>query len=190
MGESQRLDDAEVQRRLARLDEMLDQVERMPGPTAESAVEAVRTLTEVYGEALARVLDAAGTTQAEALCADELLSHLFVLHGIHPGSLADRVERALAYVRPHLERKGGRVERASIDSGVAQIRLLPGGCGSCSSPESSPELERAVRESVLSLAPELTEVRIVTDSADERSPSLIPVDALLARTATATGRGV
>lgn len=106
MGESQRLDDAEVQRRLARLDEVLDHVERMPGPTAESAVEAVRTLTEVYGEALARVLDTAGAAQAEALCADELLSHLFVLHDIHPGSLADRAERALAYVRPHLERKG------------------------------------------------------------------------------------
>ncbi|NIJ11435.1 Fe-S cluster biogenesis protein NfuA [Saccharomonospora amisosensis] len=187
MGESQRLDDAEVQRRLARLDEVLDHVERMPGPTAESAVEAVRTLTEVYGEALARVLDTAGAAQAEALCADELLSHLFVLHDIHPGSLADRAERALAYVRPHLERKGGRVELSSIDSGVAHVRLRAAGCGSCSSPEVSPELEQAVRDSVLSLAPELTQVRVVTDSASERSPSLIPVNALLARTATTTG---
>lgn len=180
MGES--LDDAAVQRLLVRLDELLDQIEQVPGPTAESALEAVRTLTAVYGEALARALEAAGPRLTEAFCADELLNHLLVLHSIHPGSVTDRVERALERVRPHVERKGGRIELAEIDSDEATVRLVSGGCGGYS----SEDVEQAVTESVLALAPELARVRTVKETAGD-APSLIPVDALLSRTAEAAG---
>lgn len=184
MGESRRLDDAAVQRLLVRLDELLDQIEQVPGPTAESALEAVRTLTAVYGEAMARTLEAAGPELAEAFCADELLNHLLVLHSLHPGSVTDRVERALERVRPAVERKGGRIELAHVDSEVATVRLLSGGCGSCS-PQ---EVEQAVSESVLALAPELTRVETVEQTPGEDAPSLIPVEALLTRTGAAAGR--
>ncbi|MGW4567748.1 NifU family protein, partial [Streptomyces sp. NPDC004561] len=53
MADAVRLRDPAVEARLARLDEVLAGLESAPGP----ALEAVRLLTEVYGEALARMLD-------------------------------------------------------------------------------------------------------------------------------------
>lgn len=181
MADGARLDEAGVQQRLARLDELLERVEEVPGPTADAAIEAVQTLTEVYGEALARVLDFASRPVVDQLVADELVGHLLVLHGIHPDSLADRVERALAGVRPFAESQGGSIELEDIDDGVARIRLTGSGKG-CGS--SSDTLEQAVTESVLAIAPELSEVVAVRETA-EPEPSLIPVEALLSRTAGA-----
>ncbi|MFS4097722.1 NifU family protein, partial [Streptomyces sp. AF1A] len=86
-----RLADRAVEARLARLDEVLAGLEPAPGP----AVEAVRLLTEVYGEALARVLDHADDRLRERLADDELLGHLMVLHDIHPESPERRAARAV-----------------------------------------------------------------------------------------------
>ncbi|MEU1167495.1 NifU family protein, partial [Streptomyces sp. NPDC005921] len=65
-----RLDGPAVEARLARLDSLLEGLESAPGPTGTSAVEAVRLLTEVYGEALARVLDRADAPLADRLADD------------------------------------------------------------------------------------------------------------------------
>ncbi|MES4893196.1 NifU family protein, partial [Streptomyces sp. NPDC096012] len=75
MADAVRLPDPAVEARLARLDEVLAQLESAPGP----ALEAVTLLTEVYGEALARVLDHADAPLRERLVEDELLGHLLVL---------------------------------------------------------------------------------------------------------------
>lgn len=181
MADSNRLDNAAVQQRLARIDELLERVEQVPGPTAEAAIEVVRTLTEVYGEALARVLSFASPPLVDRLVADELLGHLLVLHDVHPDPLADRVERALDGVRPYIRSHGGQVELAEIDAGVARVRLS-GACKSCSS--SSATLEQAVTEAVLALAPELSAVEPVQDSG-EQAPTVIPVEALLRSTTNA-----
>ncbi|MEU9386197.1 NifU family protein, partial [Streptomyces sp. NPDC048279] len=80
MADPGRLDGRAVEARLARLDTLLEGLESAPGPTGGPAVEAVRLLTEVYGEALARVLDRADAALAGQLFDDELLDHLLVLH--------------------------------------------------------------------------------------------------------------
>ncbi|MFF8596226.1 hypothetical protein ACF061_33310 [Streptomyces sp. NPDC015220] len=80
-----RLDDSAVRQRLARIDELLERVEDAAGPTARAAIETVGTLSEVYGEALARVLDGAAPRQAERMAGDHLLGHLMDLHGLRPG---------------------------------------------------------------------------------------------------------
>src|SRR3954463_13290189 len=92
---AERLPDPAVEARLARLDEVLAGLESAPGPTVRSALEAVRLLTEVYGEALARVLDQADGQLAGRLADDELLAHLLVLHAIHPESVERRAARAV-----------------------------------------------------------------------------------------------
>ncbi|MFE2104156.1 NifU family protein, partial [Streptomyces sp. NPDC059468] len=81
-----RLPDPAVEARLARLDEVLAGLESVPGPAAREALESVTLLTEVYGEALARVLDHADERLRGLLADDELLGHLLVLHAIHPES--------------------------------------------------------------------------------------------------------
>jgi len=192
-----RLDDESVRERLTRLDELLERVEAVPGPTSEQALEAVETLVEVYGEALARVVALAGGTASgtgpavpQAFLDDELLSHLLVLHGLHPEPVEARVERALDDVRPYVASHGGAVELAAVDGDVARIRLS-GSCEGCAS--SSATLEHAVSDAVLAAAPELAGVEAVAPSGAPSHPApaqgltLIPVDALLRRPATAGG---
>ncbi|THA24008.1 NifU family protein [Streptomyces sp. RKND-216] len=149
-----RLDDAAVGERLARADDLLGRVEGVAGPTTEAAVEAVQTLAEIYGEALARVLDLAGEELRARMGADELLAHLMVLHELHPEPVEARVAAALERVRPGVQEHGGDVELVGVDGTVATVRLLAKGCGT-----SAGTLEDAVREAVLGVAPELTEVR-------------------------------
>jgi hypothetical protein len=140
-----RLDDSEVEQRLGRLDEVLDRLESVPGPTADAGVEAVQLLSEVYGEALARVLDLAPRGLVHELADDQLVGHLLVLHELHPDPVEARVRRALDDLRPHV----GALELLSVEDGVARVRLPEAsGCGAARRTE-------AVRETVLAMAPEL-----------------------------------
>ncbi|MGW5198325.1 NifU family protein [Streptomyces spiralis] len=176
-----RLRDPDVEVRLARIDELLAGLDCAPGPTVRLAVEAVRLLTEVYGEALARVLDA-DDALARQLAEDELLGHLLVLHGIHPEPAERRAARAVERLRPVVRERGGDVEWAGVDGSVARVRLRTGGgCGSgCGG--GSGDVGGAVREAVLAAAPELTAVESVADAAGRRSaPAFVPLDALLRR---------
>src|SRR5215831_5219061 len=97
MADGNRLDDAAVEQRLAHLDDILGQLERIPGRTAELALEVADTLAEVYGEALARMCGHVGGL--DALCRDELLRHLLVLHHLHPEPTEVRVAEALDDLR-------------------------------------------------------------------------------------------
>jgi Fe-S cluster biogenesis protein NfuA len=165
-----RLDDAAVRERLTGLDELLDRVEQIPGPAGELALEAVAALAEVYGEALARALALADPS---AFAADELLGHLLVLHGIHPDPVERRVARALEDMAPAVRERGGEVELAGLDDGVARVRLTVSGCGAAG-------VEDEVRTAVLAVAPELDEVR---REAPPRAPAFVPLDSLLQRPA-------
>ncbi|MFE0328977.1 NifU family protein [Streptomyces sp. NPDC003753] len=182
MDDHARLDEAAVAERLSRLDGLLEQLEGAPGPMAGTAIEAVRTLTEVYGEALARVLDAADPALVDRMAADDLVGHLLVLHDIHPEPPEVRAARAVDGLRPAVRERGGDVELAGVEEGVARVRLAAKGCGS-----SSASLEEAVREAVLALAPELSGVERAPGD-DARPPAFVPVDTLTVRTVSAGER--
>ncbi|WP_153815311.1 NifU family protein [Streptomyces sp. SUK 48] len=177
-----RLADPAVEARLARLDEVLAGLEHTPGP----ALEAVRLLTEVYGEALARVLDGADERLGARLAGDELVGHLMVLHGVHPQPLAERAERAMERLRPAVRERGGDLTWAGVEGEIARVRLdsgggAKGGCGGgCGS--GSADIAAAVREAVLAVAPELTEVEIV-QAVEERkaAPAFVPLNTIKRR---------
>ncbi|MFF7486911.1 NifU family protein [Streptomyces luteogriseus] len=175
-----RLADADVEARLVRLDQALDSLESAPGPTTRTATEAVALLTEVYGEALARVLDRADEQLAERLAEDELLGHLLVLHDIHPEPAERRAARAVERLRPAVQERGGDVEWAGVEGQVARVRLTTGGggCGSgCGG--GGDEVTDAVRAAVLAAAPELTSVEPLTETA----PAFVPLTTLTHRSA-------
>ncbi|WP_112470226.1 NifU family protein [Streptomyces triticisoli] len=173
-----RLADPEVEARLARLDELLAGLETAPGPTVQSALEAVRLLTEVYGEALGRVLDRASDELARWLAEDELVGHLLVLHRIHPEPAERRAARAVERLRPAVRERGGDVEWVGVDEQVARVRVSTGGgCG-----RGTADVTDAVRAAVLAAAPELTAVEPVPDASGKRSaPAFVPLEALARR---------
>ncbi|PWU47349.1 hypothetical protein DLJ46_14985 [Micromonospora globispora] len=171
----QRLDDAAVEPRLARLDAVLGQLEQTPGRTADLALEAVEILTEVYGEALARVTElAADSPRAlDRLTGDELLRHLLLLHRIHPDPLDRRVARAVDDLRPQLRTQGAEIALVGVQDEVARISLSASSCGG-----GGAALRDLVREHVMTFAPELSAVDVVAPAA---APALIPVATLWQR---------
>ncbi|MEV3886590.1 NifU family protein [Streptomyces griseoincarnatus] len=178
-----RLADPDVEARLARLDDLLEGLQATPGPTTRSATEAVVLLTEVYGEALARIMDRADGQLAERLADDELLGHLLVLHDIHPEPPERRAARAVERLRPAVRERGGDVEWAGVEGQVGRVRLKAGG-GGCDSGcgGGTTELSDAVQEAVLTAAPELTAVESLAIPSDRQAaPAFVPLATLTHR---------
>jgi Fe-S cluster biogenesis protein NfuA/nitrite reductase/ring-hydroxylating ferredoxin subunit len=165
------LDDQGLQERVARMETLLEEIESLNDPNAKAkAAEVVQVLLELYGEGLARMMEVVaqgeeGERTFEALAEDELVSHLLLLHGLHPLDVETRVVRALEEVRPYMQSHGGNVELLGIEGGVARVRM-EGSCDGC--PSSTVTLKLAIEEAVLKAAPDLE--RIEAEGVTEPPP--------------------
>jgi len=157
------MDDREVRERVARLEELLARIEG-----EALATDAVQGLVDLYGEALRRlVVERADPVE------DELVSHLLLVHDLHPIEVEVRVRQALDDVRPYLASHGGDVELLEIADGVARLRL-EGTCNGC--PSSAVTLQNAIEEAIQRAAPELE--RIDAEGVAEPKPQLLQIGAL------------
>jgi Fe-S cluster biogenesis protein NfuA/nitrite reductase/ring-hydroxylating ferredoxin subunit len=170
------MDDREL---VARAEGLVEEVESLADPAArDKALELVQALLDLYGEGLARMVGAVAErddgTLAASLSADELVSHLLLLHGLHPEPVEVRVGRALAEVRPYLESHGGDVELLGVEDGVARLRLR-GSCSGC--PSSTVTLKLAIEDAIRKAAPDLDEIL----AEDAEAPAPAPVSGLTVR---------
>ncbi|WP_104174019.1 NifU family protein [Arthrobacter sp. Y81] len=168
-----------------RIESLLDALGAGGAVARGRAEELVRQVTDLYGSGLARILEILDDrgrlddATLDALTADQLVSSLLVIHGLHPQDLETRVTAALDSVRPYLGSHGGNVELLDVSpEGVVRLRLL-GTCQGC--PSSSVTLKFAVEEAIQSAAPEVTDIQVVEQEARAATPAVIPVDALLVR---------
>jgi Fe-S cluster biogenesis protein NfuA/nitrite reductase/ring-hydroxylating ferredoxin subunit len=170
------LDDRGLQERVARMEALLGEIEALEDPEARArAAEMTQVLLELYGEGLARVMDLVAEGEErerlfEAFAADELVSHLLLLHGLHPLDVETRVVRALEGVRPYLQSHGGNVELLGVEGGVARVRLQ-GSCDGC--PSSAATLKLAIEEAVLEAAPDLEGIEAEGVTEPKPAPTLV-----------------
>jgi hypothetical protein len=141
---------------VARLEGLLEQLESFEDEHArETAVSAVQTLLELYGEGFARVMQRVPAEVAHTLAEDELIGHLLLVHGLHPVDVETRARAAL----PH------GVELLRVKDGSAQVRVA----GACLSEEF---IERAILDAV----PDLDAVQFETAAP---ASSFVALDALV-----------
>jgi Fe-S cluster biogenesis protein NfuA/nitrite reductase/ring-hydroxylating ferredoxin subunit len=144
--------------RVARVETLLDEVESLADPAArQKAVEVVQAVVELYGAGLERMVEeiAERDTDGEvaaALADDELVSHLLLLHDLHPVPLEARVRGALESVRPYMESHGGNVELVDVEDGIVRLRL-EGSCEGC--PSSATTMKLAVEDAIHKVAPDV-----------------------------------
>jgi Fe-S cluster biogenesis protein NfuA/nitrite reductase/ring-hydroxylating ferredoxin subunit len=134
------------------MEQHVAQVERLLEEADENGVELARALLDMYGEGLRRILERA---DGRALAEDELVSHLLLLHDLHPVPVEDRVREALESVRPYLESHGGNVELVGVEADVVRVRMH-GSCNGC--PSSTMTLKLAIEDSIQRMAPEVQRV--------------------------------
>ena len=159
------MNDAEVRERVDRVEGLLAAME-----DDSAAVEAVAAIVELYGEGLRRIVSRTGAAE---LVDDELVSHLLLLHDLHPVGVEARVARALEEVRPYLGSHGGDVELLAVSDGVARVRLQ-GTCDGC--PSSAVTLQHAIEEAIRRAAPELEGVEV--EGLAEPQPQLVQIGSL------------
>jgi Fe-S cluster biogenesis protein NfuA/nitrite reductase/ring-hydroxylating ferredoxin subunit len=172
------LDDQGLQERVARIETLLEEIETLADPNARSkAAELVGVLLDLYGEGLARMMEVVAEGEErertfEALAGDELVSHLLLLHGLHPLDVEARVIGALEEVRPYLQSHGGNVELLGVEGGVARLRLQ-GSCDGC--PSSAMTLKLAIEEAIEKAAPDLEgiEAEGVTEAPPKPAPTIV-----------------
>jgi Fe-S cluster biogenesis protein NfuA/nitrite reductase/ring-hydroxylating ferredoxin subunit len=175
------LDDRAARERVARVEVLLEELESSIGAVSrDTALELVSALIDLYGEGLARMVEHVAARDddgalARAMAADELVSHLLLLHGLHPVPVEARVRAALHEVRPYLESHGGDVELLGIDDGVVRVRMQ-GSCDGCAS--SAVTLKLAIEDAVHKAAPDVDRVEAegATVPAHPPPPALLQIE--------------
>jgi Fe-S cluster biogenesis protein NfuA/nitrite reductase/ring-hydroxylating ferredoxin subunit len=172
------MDDVTAGEQVGRVEALLEEVEALADPLArDKATEALQAVLELYGEGLERIVSVVAErddgTLAEALAADELISHLLLLHDLHPVPLEERVRGALESVRPYLASHGGNVELLGVEDGVARLRL-EGSCSGC--PSSTMTLKLAIEDAIRKAAPDIDDIEAEGAIDPAPAPGLIQLE--------------
>ncbi len=168
--------------RLVEVGERLERVLEGGAPESpvarEDARELVRLLTDLYGEVLERVLDLADDAGSltddllARLADDRLVGSLLLVHGLHPYSVQERVERALASLR--LERHSAEAAATVSEDGTVRVSVVASGCGSAA-------VVDMVRAAVEEAAPDAD---VHVEAAQSGTPAFIPLETLMPKRAT------
>ena len=175
------MDNHEARELVGRAESLLERIEALPDANARTtSAEALQGLLELYGEGFSRLLAIIARTGDEntlrAFADDELLSHLLMLHDLHPVSIEARVQNALEEVRPYLESHGGDVELLGVERGVVHLRLQ-GSCQGC--PSSTLTLKSAIEEAIFKAAPDVMSIEAEGVNDTPQIPSnFIPLTSL------------
>jgi Fe-S cluster biogenesis protein NfuA/nitrite reductase/ring-hydroxylating ferredoxin subunit len=162
---------------IARVEGLLEELEGLSDPVAcDRATEVVRALLDLYSEGLERIIDVIAErdtdgAMARSLADDPLVSHILLLHGLHPVPVEERVREALEGVLPYLQSHGGNVELLGIEEGVVRLKL-EGSCSGC--PSSAMTLKLAIEKAIHEAAPDIDEV--VADGAVAEQPRLLQIE--------------
>jgi Fe-S cluster biogenesis protein NfuA/nitrite reductase/ring-hydroxylating ferredoxin subunit len=155
---------------VAQVEELLGEIESLPEPARDKATAMVQALLELYGEGLSRIVPLLDEDGRRAATEDELVSHLLLLHDVHPVPLSERVEQALEGVRPYLDSHGGGVQLVGVEEGVVHLRLQ-GSCEGC--PSSTMTLKLAIEDAIHKVAPDVEDIQAegVSGSAPAPGPT-------------------
>ena len=158
------------------METLLGEIEALKDPNArQKAAEIVQILLELYGEGMARMMETVAEGEErertfQAFADDELVSHLLLLHGLHPLDVETRVVKALEEVRPYLQSHGGNVELLGVEGGVARLRMQ-GSCDGC--PSSAMTLKLAIEEAIQKAAPDLEGIEAEGVAETKPAPTIV-----------------
>ena len=148
----------DVQRRLQRVEALVETVQRTADPSVRAATqELVEAILDLHGAGLDRILEIVtgvadnGAAMLDRFSRDELVASLLLLHGLHPVDFETRVRQAVETLGPSLRAQGGAVELLGIEEGVVRVRLSRSGHG-CSG---STALQQTIRSAFYEAAPDL-----------------------------------
>jgi len=152
----------EVKGHIQKIEALVAQIRSAPdAETRNTALDLVQSLMAFHAAGVDRMMEIvvesgdAGWDIIDNFGADDVVSNLLLLHGLHPVELETRVRDGLDKVRPYLQSHGGNVELLSVEAGVVRLRLI-GSCHGC--PSSSLTLKTAIEKSIYDSAPDVSSI--------------------------------
>jgi Fe-S cluster biogenesis protein NfuA len=158
------VDEKDFQNRIQKIGGLVRDLEAIADPASRAAAkELVQLLMELHGAGLERILDIvykagdSGPRIIDDLGADQLVSSLLILYGLHPEELLTRVERKLHQVDSKLHKMGAEAKLVSVSEGAVRIhaRVEGHGCGS-----TSRTVKAMLEEAIYEAAPDLTSLGV------------------------------
>jgi hypothetical protein len=160
--------DAQFQERMRRVEELIAAIQEHGNPVVRaSAVEMVRALLDIHCAGLGKIMEtvssagASGDAIVAGFVADDLISRLLLLHGLHPVGLETRLRQALDRVRPLLVRHGARAEIVRGTHEEVGVRVSGGGA----------DVQQFLEHAILEAAPDV--LRVVFVDADAPASAVI-----------------
>ena len=161
--------DRDLQRRLEIIERGVHELESVNDPGLRATAQGlVQAILELHGACLERLLEivhgsgVAGPPIVDQAGRDPLVSHLLILHGLHPLTLEARVLQAIESVRPGLRARHAEAELVSCGEGIVKVRVLGGA-----------EDKAAVERAIFDKAPDATEVDV--EGAAETVVGFVPL---------------
>jgi Fe-S cluster biogenesis protein NfuA len=152
------VDGTSFQERMQRVEELIVALQEHGNPVVRaSAVEMVRLLLDLHCTGFARIMEqvdgqgASGRDLMAGFVADEVVSRLLLLHGLHPVDLATRLRQALDHIRPVLVRHGATAEIVEATPDTVRLRLSGGRAG----------VQQLLEEALLEAAPDVLRIEFV-----------------------------
>lgn len=164
---------------VSRIEELIRQAEALLDPAARrTAIELVQAVLQLHAEALDRILEVASSSGSrdviETLAADDLVSSVLALHGLHPDSFDARIRRAMDKLRRHFDSRGSAIELLAAEPARVHVHFTG------SRPGAGAAARRVIEDVLYEAAPEIES--LVVDGADEpHEEGFVPLSALLER---------
>ena len=163
---------------IARIGELVGKTEAIADPAARAvAVELLQAVMELHAEAFEphagnRLSHHSNGEALAAISADELLSSVLVLHGLHPDDTETRLRRAVEKLRQFFDVRGGGISVVSLDAARVHLRF------SGSRPGAGTAARQIIEDTIYEAAPEIES--LVIDGVEERrEPGFVPLTDLI-----------
>ena len=160
---------------IAKIEELVEQVQSIADPAArEVSLQLVQAVMALHQAAIERVMEIAGEEApglTAVMGADDLLSRVLVLHGLHPDGFETRLSRSVERLRQHFDSRGAGIEVLEPGPDTVRIRFT----GKRGSTAVRVTIENAIYEAV----PEIGQV-VVEGIPEEQEAGFVPVASLVA----------
>lgn len=154
-----------LERTLRRIEELTSALYQAPNAAGrEAARELLEVVLDLHGLGLARIsaiVAAAenGSSLTRLLAADPYARAVMLLHGLHPLSIEERLNEAIAGKRAQWSERGVEVQLLRAGQTGAQVRVHANGSGSAA------ECAREVESVLIDAAPDLDDLVVEFDAA-------------------------
>jgi len=161
---------------IARMVELVTSVQALADPVArDAAIELVQAVMTLHAEALERILEVAGASSpgtVEAMAADELVTRVLVLHGLHPDDAGKRLARALDALRQHFDSRGARLDVLEAGPDVVRVRFTG------KRPGSGRAARQLIEDGIYEAVPEVES--LIIEGTENEQDGFVPLTSLFA----------